>query len=180
MSLAVDEYGNPFIILRDQEKSTRLKGIEAHTSNILAARSVADTLLSSLGPKGMDKIICSSDNDVTVTNDGATILSKMDVSSLILLDTQMLFSFSYQQIEHQCAKLLVELANSQDDEIGDGTTGVVIFAGALLDKCTKLLRKGLHPLVIADAFDEVAEIAIQRITDIAVAVNIEEDNYEVL
>lgn len=79
MSLAVDEFGNPFIVLRDQEQNTRLKGIDAHKSNILAARAVADTLRSSLGPKGMDKIICSPDGDVTVTNDGATILSKMEV-----------------------------------------------------------------------------------------------------
>lgn len=79
MNFAIDEFGNSFIVLREQEQKKRLKGLEAHKANILAARSVADTLKTSLGPKGMDKIILSSDNDVTVTNDGATILSKMEV-----------------------------------------------------------------------------------------------------
>lgn len=161
MSLAVDEYGNPFIILRDQKKNTRIKGVAAQKSNILAAQAVADTLRSSLGPKGMDKIICSPDGDVTVTNDGATILSKME-------------------IDHQCAKLLVELANSQDDEIGDGTTGVVILAGALLEQAGHLLDKGLHPLAIADGYDRAATYALERIDAIAVDVDIEDSNNEVL
>lgn len=157
----MDEYGNPFIVLRDQESNKRLKGLDAHKSNILAARAVADTLRSSLGPKGMDKIICSPDGDITVTNDGATILSKMEV-------------------EHQCAKLLVELSNSQDDEIGDGTTGVVILAGALLDQASRLLDKGLHPLSIADGFEAAAEIAIERIKSVAVPVDIHKNNHESL
>jgi T-complex protein 1 subunit epsilon len=93
--------GQPFIILRDQGKQKRLKGLDAHKANILAARVVSDIMRTSLGPMGMDKMIVSGDSDVTVTNDGATILQKMDV-------------------EHQVAKLLVELSQSQDDEIGDG------------------------------------------------------------
>jgi len=83
-------------------------------SNIFAAISVAKTLRTSLGPKGMDKMLVSPDGEVTVTNDGATIVDKME-------------------IEHPTAKLLVELSKSQDDEIGDGTTGVVVLAGALLE-----------------------------------------------
>lgn len=75
----MDEFGNPFIVLREQDSKKRLKGLDAHKANILAARSVADTLRTSLGPKGMDKIILSPDGDVTVTNDGATILNKMEV-----------------------------------------------------------------------------------------------------
>jgi len=114
MSLAFDEYGRPFIIIREQDKKKRLKGIEAYKTNILAARSIATTLRSSLGPKGMDKMLVSPDGDVTVTNDGATIVNLMEV-------------------EHPTAKLLVELSQSQDNEIGDGTTGIVVFAGALLE-----------------------------------------------
>lgn len=121
--IAFDENGQPFIILREQARQKRLKGIDAHKANIMAARAVAGILRSSLGPMGMDKMLVSPDADVTVTNDGATILEKMDV-------------------EHQIGKLLVELSRSQDDEIGDGTTGVVVFAGALLEEAEKMLEKG--------------------------------------
>ena len=101
--------------------------------NILAARSVSNLLRTSLGPKGMDKMLVSSDGDVTITNDGATILQKMEV-------------------EHQVAKLLVDLSQSQDNEIGDGTTGVTVLAGALLEQAEKLLDRGLHPVRIAEGF----------------------------
>jgi T-complex protein 1 subunit epsilon len=114
MSLAFDEYGRPFIIIKDQGSKKRLKGLEAYKNNILAARTVANTLRTSLGPKGMDKMLVSPDADVVVTNDGATIVEKME-------------------IEHPTAKLMVELSQSQDNEIGDGTTGVVVLAGALLE-----------------------------------------------
>ena len=113
--VAMDEYGRPYIILREQEAKKRTKGPEAHRANIIAARSVATLLKTSLGPRGMDKIMVSPDGDVTVSNDGATIMEKMEVS-------------------HQVAKLLVELSKSQDDEIGDGTTGVVVIAGSLLEQ----------------------------------------------
>eukprot|EP00921_Rhytidocystis_pertsovi_P003254 GHVQ01005479.1.p1 GENE.GHVQ01005479.1~~GHVQ01005479.1.p1 ORF type:complete len:538 (-),score=79.35 GHVQ01005479.1:180-1793(-) len=161
MSLAVDEYGQPFIILREQEEKKRLRGIEAHKSNILAARSVADTLRTSLGPKGMDKIIVSPDGNVTVTNDGATILDQME-------------------IEHQCARLLVELSQSQDEEIGDGTTGVVILAGALLEQAYRLLEKGLHPLRIADGYEHACSIAMKRLEEVAVEKDINENNHDIL
>ncbi|KAK2139018.1 hypothetical protein NP493_6812g00002 [Ridgeia piscesae] len=105
-SVAFDEFGRPFIILKDQDKQTRLVGLEAQKSHILAAKSVAGILRTSLGPKGLDKMLVSPDGEVMVTNDGATILQQMDV-------------------EHQIARLLVQLSKSQDDEIGDGTTGVV-------------------------------------------------------
>lgn len=113
MSLAFDEYGRPFIVLKEQDSKIRIKGIDAIKRNILAAKSVANTLRSSLGPKGLDKLLVSPDQEVTVTNDGATILEKM-------------------QIQHPVARLLVELSKSQDNEVGDGTTGVVVLAGALL------------------------------------------------
>ena len=124
MSLAFDEYGRPFIVLREQDTKVRIKGIEALKRNILAAKSVASTLRSSLGPKGLDKLMVSGDQEVTVTNDGATIVEKME-------------------IQHPVAKLLVELSQSQDDEVGDGTTGIVVFAGALLEQAEKLLDKGI-------------------------------------
>jgi T-complex protein 1 subunit epsilon len=94
----------------------------------LAARNVANILKSSLGPKGLDKIMVNSDGEVTVTNDGATILKMMDV-------------------RHQVAKLLVELSQSQDDEVGDGTTSVVVLAGALLEQAEALLDKGKSHLL---------------------------------
>ncbi|CDJ65249.1 TCP-1/cpn60 family chaperonin, putative, partial [Eimeria necatrix] len=150
MNIATDEFGNPFIILREQEEKKRLKGIEAHKAraNIVAAKAVADSLRSSLGPKGMDKIIVGPDGEITVTNDGATILDKM-------------------QVKHQCAKLLVDLSRAQDAEIGDGTTGVVILAGNLLSEALRLMEKGLHPLRIADGFEAAAQIAVETLEKIA-------------
>ena len=159
--IAVDEFGNPFIILKDQASKTRLKGLDALKSNIHAARAVAETLRTSLGPKGMDKIIVGPDGDVTVTNDGATIVEKM-------------------QVEHQSAKLLVELSRSQDDEIGDGTTGIVIIAGALLEQAHRLLEKGIHPLRIADGFERAADIAVTEVTRISREIDIHADNHAAL
>ncbi|KRX08456.1 GroEL-like apical domain [Pseudocohnilembus persalinus] len=159
MSLAFDEYGRPFIIIKEQENKKRIKGIEAYKNNIAAARAVANTLRTSLGPKGMDKMLVSPDGDVIVTNDGATIVEKME-------------------IEHPTAKLMVELSISQDNEIGDGTTGVVVLAGSLLEQASNLIDKGLHPLKIADGFDKACDIAVNRITEISEEINITENNYE--
>lgn len=91
-----------------------MKGVEALRLNITAARTISNTLRSSMGPKGMDKMLQGPDGDITVTNDGATIVEKMEV-------------------QHPAARLLVELSRSQDNEIGDGTTGVVVLAGAILE-----------------------------------------------
>uniref|UniRef100_A0A915C197 T-complex protein 1 subunit epsilon n=2 Tax=Parascaris univalens TaxID=6257 RepID=A0A915C197_PARUN len=143
-----DEYGQPFIILRDQEKQKRLTGIEALKSHILAARAVANTLKSSLGPRGLDKMLVSPDGDVTITNDGATILDKMDV-------------------KHHVARLMVELSKSQDAEIGDGTTGVVVLAGALLEQAEALLDKGIHPIKIANGFDLACKKALDTLDDVS-------------
>lgn len=155
--LAVDEYGNPFIIMEEQAKKKRLTGLDAHKANILAARAVADSVRSSMGPKGMDKMVVGPDGDVTVTNDGATILEKMDVN-------------------HQIAKLLVELSKSQDDEIGDGTTGIVVMAGALLEKSLDLIEKGIHPLRVATGFEKACEVAVKRVEAIARVIDIEADD----
>ena len=138
-----DEYGRPFIILKEQQAKNRVKGAEATKSNILAARSIANLLRTSLGPKGLDKMLQSPDGDVTITNDGATILQQL-------------------QVDHAVAKLMVELSQSQDDEIGDGTTGVVVLAGALLGQADELLKKGLHPVRIAEGMERAAQVAQQR------------------
>ncbi|RKP20176.1 hypothetical protein ROZALSC1DRAFT_28310 [Rozella allomycis CSF55] len=161
MSLVYDEYGRPFVILREQEKKSRLKGVEAIKSHIMAAKSVANILKTSLGPKGLDKIMVSPDGDITVSNDGATILKQME-------------------FEHQIAKLLVELSKSQDDEIGDGTTGVVVLAGALLEQAEGLLDKGIHPIRIADGFEHACGIAVQHLDEISDVIEFSKENSEAL
>ncbi|KAI1720056.1 TCP-1/cpn60 chaperonin family domain-containing protein [Ditylenchus destructor] len=107
------------------------------TSNIVAAKSVAEAVRTSLGPRGMDKMIQASNGEVTITNDGATILDQMSVI-------------------HPTAKMLVELSKAQDIEAGDGTTTVVIIAGALLDAAEKLLARGIHPTIISESFQRAA------------------------
>uniref|UniRef100_A0A2I3RB73 T-complex protein 1 subunit epsilon n=3 Tax=Catarrhini TaxID=9526 RepID=A0A2I3RB73_PANTR len=114
----------------------------------MAAKAVANTMRTSLGPNGLDKMMVDKDGDVTVTNDGATILSMMDV-------------------DHQIAKLMVELSKSQDDEIGDGTTGVVVLAGALLEEAEQLLDRGIHPIRIADGYEQAARVAIEHLDKIS-------------
>lgn len=159
MSLAFDEFGKPYLVVREQHMKKRTKGIDALKANIIAAKTVASSLKTSLGPKGMDKMIVSPDGDVLVTNDGATIVEKME-------------------IVHPTAALLVELSQSQDNEIGDGTTGVVVLAGALLDQALLLLDKGLHPLKIASGFDKACDIASQRLEEISRPVDIFENEHE--
>lgn len=158
-SLTFDEYGRPFIIIRDQDKQNRLTGNDAIKSHISAGRQIANTLRSSLGPKGLDKMMVSSDGDVTVTNDGATILKMMDV-------------------DHEIAKLMVQLSQSQDDEIGDGTTGVVVLAGALLEQAEQLLDKGIHPIRIADGFELAAQFAVKHLESIADSFPVDANNPE--
>lgn len=159
--LVFDEYGKPIIILKDQDQQKRLTGIDALKSHILAARSVSSILCTSLGPKGLDKLMVNPDGDVTVTNDGATILKMMDV-------------------EHQIAKLMVQLSQSQDDEIGDGTTGVVVLAGALLEKAEYLLDKGIHPIRIADGYELAAKKAIENLERFAEEFPVDVNNLEPL
>ena len=112
-----------------------------------------------MGPKGMDKMLVSQDGDVTVTNDGATIVENMN-------------------IEHPIAKLLVELSKSQDDESGDGTTGVVVLAGALLEQAQKLLDKGIHPLKIIEGYDKACEYALEHLESISSEINLTENEHE--
>eukprot|EP00053_Salpingoeca_punica_P011189 m.100062 g.100062 ORF g.100062 m.100062 type:complete len:548 (-) comp15610_c0_seq1:225-1868(-) len=117
------------------------KPAQVRASNIMAARALADCIRTSLGPKGMDKMIQAGDGDVTITNDGATIMKMM-------------------QVMHPAAKMLVELSQAQDVEAGDGTTSVVVIAGSLLAACERLLAKGIHPTIISNAFQAAAKEAV--------------------
>lgn len=147
---AVTTSGQPILILK--EGTTRSKGRDAQKRLILAAKIVADMVKSSLGPKGMDKMLVDSLGDVVITNDGATMLKEMEV-------------------EHPAAKIMVELAKAQDAEVGDGTTSVVVLAGALLDKADELIDKDVHPTIIIDGYKKAAEKALETLEKIAIKVD---------
>ncbi len=136
----------PIFIL--PEGTQRTTGRTAQRTNIMAARAVADTVRTTLGPKGMDKMIVDSLGDITVTNDGVTILEEM-------------------QIEHPAAKMIVEVAKTQEEEVGDGTTTAVIIAGELLKKAEDLLEQEIHPTVIARGYRQGAEKAQEVLKQIA-------------
>ena len=127
----------------------------------MAARTVARTLRSSLGPKGMDKMLQSPDGELTISNDGATILQQMEV-------------------ENQIGKLLVELSRSQDHEIGDGTTGVVVLAGSLLEQAEVLLDRGMHPIRVAEGFERAAKVCHETLDAISDSFAFSADNLEPL
>lgn len=141
--------GQPVLILR--EGTSRAKGREAQSANIAAAKVVAETVRSSLGPKGMDKMLVESFGDVTITNDGAVILKEMDV-------------------QHPAAKMMVEVSKTQDDEVGDGTTTAVLLAGELLSKAEDLLEKDVHATVIVDGYRRAAERALDILKGVAIKV----------
>src|SRR6186713_3538058 len=128
--------GMPVLILKEGTKEN--KGREAQKNNINAAKTVAEIVRTSLGPRGMDKMLVDSLGDVTITNDGATILKEIDV-------------------QHPAAKMMVEVAKSVDNEVGDGTTSSVVFAGALIEKAEELINKDVHPSVIVDGYTAAAE-----------------------
>ena len=141
--------GVPVLILK--EGASRSRGKEAQHANIMAARIVAEAVKSSLGPKGMDKMLVDSFGDVTITSDGRTVLDEMD-------------------IQHPAAKMMVEVAKTQDDEVGDGTTTAVIIAGGLLAKAEDLVTKNVHPTVIIDGYRKAAEKALETLEKIAMTV----------
>ncbi|HET7389674.1 MAG TPA: thermosome subunit beta [Nitrososphaeraceae archaeon] len=145
--------GMPVLILREGTKES--KGKEAQRNNITAAKLVAETVKTCLGPRGMDKMLVNTIGDTTITNDGATILKEMD-------------------IEHPAAKMMVEVAKSVDNEVGDGTTSSVIFAGALLEKAEDLINKHVHPSIIVDGYDAASEQALKLLQKIAVKVDIKD------
>ena len=146
--------GTPVLILR--EGSQRTAGREAQKSNIMAAKAVATAVRTTLGPKGMDKMLVDTLGDVVITNDGVTILKEMD-------------------IEHPAAKMMVEIAKTQDDEVGDGTTTAVVLAGELLKKAEELLDQEIHPTVIAAGYRAAAEKAIGVLKDMAIKVSRDDD-----
>lgn len=139
---------NRNVAFKDKEKP-----VQVRETNITAAKAVADAIRTSLGPKGMDKMIKSGDGNVTITNDGATILKKM-------------------QVLHPVAKMLVDLSKAQDIEAGDGTTSVVVVAGSLLGAASRLLDKGIHPTVISEAFQKAAAKTIEFMTKMSTSVDL--------
>jgi thermosome len=148
--------GVPVLVLK--EGSNRSRGREAQHSNITAAKVVAESVRSALGPKGMDKMLVDSFGDVTITSDGRTILDEMD-------------------IQHPAAKMLVEVAKTQDNEAGDGTTSAVIIAGELLNKAEELINKNIHPTIIIDGYKKAAEKALETLEKIAIPVDLKKPDY---
>ena len=136
----------PVLILK--EGSQRTTGRDARRSNIYAARVIAEALASSLGPRGMDKLLVDSFGNATITGDGATILKEMEV-------------------QHPAAKMLVEVAKAQDDEVGDGTTSVVVLAGQLLQRAEELIEQEIHPSIITEGFEKAMQKGIEYIDEIA-------------
>ena len=144
----------PVLVLK--EGTGRTTGREAQKNNIMAAKTIAETVKTTLGPRGMDKMLVSSLGDVTITNDGATILKELDV-------------------QHPAAKILVEVAKTQDNEVGDGTTTAVVLAGELLAKAENLLDQNVHPTVIIDGYKKAGEKAQEIVNKIAVPVSMKDD-----
>src|SRR5271157_986125 len=138
------------------EDIQRLIGKDAQRNNIQAARMVAEVVKTTLGPKGMDKMIVSPNDEIIVTNDGVTILEEM-------------------QIEHPAAKMLVEIAKTQDAEVGDGTTTVAMLAGKLLENAEKLLDLKIHPTVITKGYRMAAEKAQEILKEISIKITPENE-----
>ncbi len=143
-------YSVPVLILK--EGTQRTVGKDALRANIMAARALAEVLKTSLGPRGLDKMLVDSFGDVTVTNDGATIVKEMEV-------------------QHPAAKLLVEVAKAQDAEVGDGTTSAVVLAGTLLEKAEELLEQNIHPTTIIEGYIKAMQEAIRILDEIAIKVD---------
>jgi thermosome len=138
--------GQPVLLLK--EGTSRTVGRDALRANIMAARILAETVRTSLGPKGMDKMLVDSLGDITITNDGATILKEMDV-------------------QHPAAKMMVEISKAQDDEVGDGTTTAVVLAGELLKQAEELLLQDIHPTIIMEGYKKGMEKAMEILDEIA-------------
>src|ERR671931_589010 len=138
--------GMPVLILKEGTKES--KGREAQKNNITAAKLIAEIVRTTLGPRGMDKMLVDTLGDVTITNDGATILKEVDA-------------------QHPAAKLMVEISKATDNEVGDGTSSVVILAGALIDKAEELIGKDVHPTIIVDGYRKSATKAIEVLNHIA-------------
>ena len=146
MSIQGPRGSMPIVILK--EGSSETKGREAQKNNIAAAKIIAEIVRTSLGPRGMDKMLVDSLGDVTITNDGATILKEIDV-------------------QHPAAKMLVEISKTTDNEVGDGTTSVVVLAGSLLEYAETLINQDVHPTIIVDGYRKAAKKAKQYLEEIA-------------
>src|ERR671918_722898 len=142
--------GMPVLILK--EGASQTKGRDAQKNNITAAKLIAEVVRSSLGPRGMDKMLVDSLGDVTITNDGATILKEIDV-------------------QHPAAKMMVEISKATDNEVGDGTTSTVVLAGSLLSKAEELIAKDVHPTVIVDGYRMASEKAIEMLKNASTKVD---------
>jgi len=145
--------GVPILILREGAKET--KGREAQRNNIMAAKLIAEIVKSSLGPRGMDKMLVDTLGDVTITNDGATILKEIDV-------------------QHPAAKMMVEISKSTDNEVGDGTTSAVVLGGALIEKAEDLINKDVHPTIIVDGYRTAVDRALEILDKVSIKVDPED------
>ncbi|MEK6833875.1 MAG: thermosome subunit beta, partial [Thermoproteota archaeon] len=146
MSMQNAQGGIPVVIVKEGTQQT--KGRDAQKNNITAAKLIAEIVHTSLGPRGMDKMLVDSLGDVTITNDGATILKEIDV-------------------QHPAAKMLVEIAKATDNEVGDGTTSAVVLAGALLENAESLINQDVHPTIIVDGYRKAAQKTIQFLEKMA-------------
>lgn len=140
----------PIVVLKEGTSET--KGNQAQRNNITAAKTVAEIVRTSLGPRGMDKMLVDTLGDVTITNDGATILKEIDV-------------------QHPAAKMMVEISKATDNEVGDGTTSTVVLAGSLLEKAEELITKNVHPTVVVQGFKKASQKAIETLREIAIKVD---------
>ena len=140
----------PIVLLKEGTSET--KGNQAQRNNITAAKTVAEIVRTSLGPRGMDKMLVDTLGDVTISNDGATILKEIDV-------------------QHPSAKMMVEISKSTDNEVGDGTTSTVVLAGSLLEKAEELVTKNVHPTVVVEGFKKASQKAIETLKEIATKVD---------
>jgi thermosome len=145
--------GQPVLVLK--EGTTRSRGREAQRNNIMAARVIGEVLKTTLGPRGMDKMLIDSLGDITITNDGAAILNEIEV-------------------DHPAAKMMVEIAKTQDDMVGDGTTTAVVLAGELLKKAEELLDQNIHPTIIVSGYRKATQKAMETINKIAILVDVED------
>jgi thermosome len=145
--------GQPVLVLK--EGTTRNRGRDAQRNNIMAARVIGEVLRTTLGPRGMDKMLIDSLGDITITNDGAAILNEIEV-------------------EHPAAKMMVEIAKTQDDMVGDGTTTAVVLAGELLKRAEELLDQNIHPTLVVSGYRKAAQKAMETMNKIAMLVDIDD------
>jgi thermosome len=153
MAYLTTQGGQPVLILK--EGTSRKRGKEAQTNNIMAAKVIAEVLRTTLGPRGMDKMLIDGLGDITITNDGAAILDEIDV-------------------QHPAAKMMVEVAKTQDDMVGDGTTTSVILAGELLRRAEELLAQNIHPTIIVQGYRKAVDKAIEALAKLAIKVDIDD------